>query len=97
MASGIALIPAPVGALEAGIGTTDADGLLSITFVRAYTSKPKLVAVPDLPLATDMVTVQIDSWTQDEAGNYIGCTLAAADDGGKPEAGAGVIWAIVSE
>jgi len=97
MASGIALIPAPGGALEAGLGTTDASGLLSITFSKAYASKPKLIAMPDVPLATDAVTTQIDSWTQDAEGNYTGCTLATADDGGKAEAGCPVIWAIVSE
>jgi len=97
MASGKVTIPPPAGALESGIGTTGADGKLAITFSKAYSTKPKFLAIPDLPLATDMVSIQIDSWSQDAEGKYIGCTVATADDGGKPEASVPIIWAIVSE
>jgi len=97
MATGKVVIPEPGVALESGIVTTDGDGLATISFANVYATKPKLLAIADVPLATDCVIVQIESWTQDGAGNYIGCTLRTSNDGGRAEPTIPLIWAIVSE
>jgi len=84
--------PAP----ELGAVTTGADGKATISFAKAYPSKPKLALAPEYSQATDVVTVQIDSWSQDVAGNYIGAVVAAGDDGGKAEANVTVHYAVWS-
>jgi len=90
-------IPKPGVALEGGSVVTGADGSAEISFTKAYSTKPKLACVPELPFATDAISVQVDSWTQDVEGRYIGCKIFATDDGGKGEADVLVLWAVVSE
>jgi len=95
MASGKVAIPTVVGGpSELGVVATGADGLASITFTKSYATKPKVALSPEYPLATEVVTVQIDSWDTDAAGNYIGMTVATGNDAGKPEAGVTVHYAL---
>jgi len=85
----------PKGIEASGIVTTGADGKASISFPRAYPTKPKLFLSPELPQATDVVTVQIEDWSLDVEGNYIGAIVATGDDAGKAEANVPVHWLIV--
>jgi len=80
---------------EEGEVTTDAEGKVSISFTKAYEIKPRFIPVIELPYVTDAVSVQIDSWTLDAEGKYIGVLLYVTDDGGKGEAGALVKWFII--
>lgn len=77
------------GQAEKGTVTTDADGLATITFSGSYASKPILALTPELPVATDRVIVQIESWTGPP---YTDVTIATSDDGGKKEPSVLVHW-----
>jgi len=85
----------PKGIEASGIVTTGSDGKASISFPKAYAVKPKLFLCPEYPQATDVVTTQVDDWSLDPDGNYIGAVVATGDDGGKAEAGVPVHWLIV--
>jgi len=88
-------IPFPKGISEAGLATTGADGVASITFLKAYPTKPKVALSPDVPHGTDVVTTQIEGWTLDAEGKYIGMAVFTGDDAGKPEPSVPVHYLVV--
>jgi len=60
----------------AGIVTTDADGIATITFtVHMGLTKPVVLLTPEFDPAIAKVFVQIIGWTQDADGNYTGVTI----------------------
>jgi len=75
----------PKGVDEAGFATSGTDGLASITFSKTYPVKPKISLTPDLSHAVDCIIIQIEGWTQDVEGNYIGMNVYTANDGGRTE------------
>ncbi|GAH96206.1 unnamed protein product [marine sediment metagenome] len=79
------------GANEMGMITTDSSGFATITFSGSYVSKPILALTPELPVATDRVFVQIESWTGPP---YTDVTIATSGDDGKAEASVLVHWAL---
>jgi len=92
MASG--RVPVPPGVLEKGSATTGADGSVSISFVGAYPAKPTPLLGAELPVGTETIFVQIDSWILDAEGRYIGMVVYAISDAGKAIANVIVHWAI---
>jgi len=85
----------PIGIKERGEVTTGADGRATISFAKAYPTKPNLQLTPELDPAVDTVYPQIVSWSFDAEGKYIGATIQTSDDGGKAEANVPTHWLIV--
>jgi len=93
MASGrVAILP---GIKEKGSATTGADGSVSISFAKAYPTKPTPFLGGELPVETDTTFVQVNSWILDAEGRYIGMVVYAHNDAGKPVANVLVHWSIV--
>jgi len=80
---------------EKGEVITNADGLASISFKKAYPTKPHPFFSTEY--VKDDVIVGINSWVQDAEGNYTGINIRTKDDGGKPEANVKVLWLIFIE
>jgi len=58
---------------EAGIVTTDANGVAQYNFSKAVSTKPIVIAIPE----GDGIVVAITQWIQDASGNYTGVQLTA--------------------
>jgi len=85
--------PIPGGPSETGIVTTGADGLANITFTKSYAAKPIVALAPEIPHGIDVVTVQIEGWTQVDT-KYTGMGVFTGDDAGKPEGNVPVHYAV---
>jgi len=79
---------------ERGEVTTGTNGRATISFAKAYPTKPNLQLTPEYDPDTDTVYAQIESWTFDAEGNYVGATICTADDWGVGEVGVLVHWVI---
>ncbi|MEM1589832.1 MAG: hypothetical protein QW175_05390 [Candidatus Bathyarchaeia archaeon] len=80
----MARIPFPKGVSEMGHIVTDSTGMATVTFIKAYPTKPKVALTPELSHAVDQISVQIEGWTISD-GKYVGMALGTYDDGGKAE------------
>jgi len=83
------------GPAEKGVATTGADGTIIVNFSGSYNSKPVVSLTPEFSHGADVVTVQIEAWVGSQP-PYTGMTIFCGDDGGKPEEGVPVHWAIWS-
>jgi len=85
----------PKGVEASGIVITGADGRASISFPKAYPTKPNLQLTPELDPATETVFAQKVADETDVAGNYIGAVVQTTSDAGKAIASVPVHWLIV--
>ncbi len=57
------------------IATLDANGLATVMFARSFAAQPGVILTPINPVGSQPVMLQVQGWTNDTSGNFIGCSI----------------------